>query len=322
VDYFIANFKDTSSSPTVAHCVAEFSKAHVVKKRANTVEEYGRYLDRLEERFGKYKITDLNRKVLTEYVAAFPSAGHHRKCLVAFFGYCSGTSRKIPNPTPWLKENEARWIPLPPKGDDHEIVILSLEEVKNALALALMYDDLPYWIWALYTGMRPDEIRKFWSLPGYGWERINLGGNYIVVNSEISKDKRRRKILIRPNLKRWLLLFKQADERMYPACHRLKFRAIKSALFLPEKCRIRDLLRHTYVSFRAAAFDHSLAVTAAESGNSEKIIKEFYLDLITNSADVDEYWNLTPASFGLPEADPDCVTSGEMLNFEPTEQAS
>lgn len=315
VEYFIARFKDDSNTPLVSDCIAEFTKAHLTNKRSNTVEEYARYLPRLDERFGKFKIGDLDRKVLTEHVGAHGSPLHHRKCLVSFFGFLSGQSRKLRNPVPCIKDNEARWIPLPPKGPDREIVILTLDEVKSLLVLAIIYDDLPYWVWCLFTGMRPCETEKFWTLEGYGWERVNLDGGYIVVNSEIAKDKRRRKILIRPNLKKWLLMFKEAEELMYPACHRLKFRAIKTEIFPPEKCKILDLLRHTFVSFRAAAFDKSLASTAAEAGNSEAIIKAHYLDLITDGTAVEEFWSLAPSSFGLPEVNPNDVKTGQTLNL-------
>jgi hypothetical protein len=161
--------------------------------------------------------------------------------------------------------------------------------------------------------MRPCETQKFWTWEGYGWDRVNLEGGYIVLNSEIAKDKRRRKILIRPNLKKWLLMFKEADELMYPACHRLKFRAIKAEIFSPEKCKILDLLRHTFVSYRAAAFDKSLASTAAESGNSETIIKAHYLDLITDGAAVEEFWNLMPSSFGFPNGENNTITGRAAL---------
>lgn len=114
VEFFISKFEDHSKTPLVSFCIAAFTEKHVKGKRAGTVEEYERYLPRLGERFGNLRIADLNREALTKYVAAYPSAGPHRKCLVAFFGYCSGTSLKLPNPTPWVKENEARWIPVPP----------------------------------------------------------------------------------------------------------------------------------------------------------------------------------------------------------------
>ena len=322
VEYFIAKFKDHANSPLVSSCIESFKSLHLKNKRAATIEEYGRYFTRLKKRFGKFKIADLNRQVLKEHVAAHPSPGPHRKCLVAFFGFCSGTSRKLTNETPWIRENEARWIPVPVKGADREIVIFNIDEVKNLLALALLIGDLPYWIWSFFTGMRPDEARKFWTFPGYGWNRVNLAGNYIIVNSEIAKDKRRRKIIIRPNLKRWLLLFKQSGTQMYPPNHHKMFREIKSALLPPEICRIRDLLRHTFVSFRVAAFDKSLAATAAESGNSEAIILAHYLDIIADQLAVDEFWGLVPSDFGLPEADSEGVEAGELVEFEPEAQAS
>jgi len=303
VEHYILHFKDHTHSPTVKEGIKAFRELHVINKRPDTIEEYDRYLPRLEERFGAFKQTEMTRDVLSAHVAAYPSPLNHRKCLVSLFSFLSGTSKRLKNPNPCLAKNEALWIPMPPKGDDKEVVILRLEEVKNLIVLAIIYGDLPFWIWCLFTGMRPCETKRFWTRPGYGWDRINLSGNVIRVNSEISKTHEFRKIIIRPNLKKWLLLFKEADVRMYPSGHRLKFRAVKADLLSSEKAEVNDLLRHTSISFRVAAFDKSKAATALESGNSEKMIDKHYFEIVNDQAEIDGFWGLTPSSFGFPEID-------------------
>lgn len=299
IEWFIANFVDSKKTPFVEDAVALFEKEHVVRLRGKSRDEYHHYLPRLVARFGKCRIGELTTKTLQAYVDSQPAKLHHRKCLVGFFTFCAGGSRKIKSQYNWLDKNPAKHVSIPQDDVDSEIVILTLDEVQNCLALALVLGDLPYWVWALFTGMRPEEIKRFWTWEGYGWNRINFGAGTITVNSEIAKDKRRRKIIIRPVLREWLKYFRATGEPMFPTCHRLKFRSIKKETLPDEKFKINDLLRHTNISYRVQWFDKSLGTTAAESGNSEQIIKDHYLDLITDESKIEAFWNLTPKAFGL-----------------------
>ena len=227
---------------------------------------------------------------------------------MGLFSFCSGGSKKVKSRYRWLEANPATLIHVDKSEEDHEIVVYSLDEVKNSIGLALMLGQGMYWIWCYFTGMRPVETQKFWMLPGYGWNRINLEHRYIVVNREIAKDKRRRKILIRPNLLEWLKYFKATEELPFPdsmVTHRRNFRAIKLATIAPEKRTVRDVIRHTFITYRAHAFDRSFSCTAAEAGNSEKIIRNHYFDLLSDQNAVDEYWSLTPATFGLTTVTPE-----------------
>jgi len=298
VEFFVANFSDHNNSPTVEACVKQFRMTHVEGKRWDTIEEYDRYLPRFVERFGRCRITEITQQHLIDYVALHPSPFHHRKCLVSLYGFLSGTSKKLKNRAPCIPSNEALWIPKPAVGPDKEIVIMKIDEVMAALRLAQEHKDLPYWIWCLFTGMRPCETRKFWTRAGYGWDRVDLEANTIVVNSEIAKDKRRRKIIIRPNLKEWLIMFKQNGEKMFPTGHKLRFRTIRKLLGA-KHAGTRDVIRHTFISFRVAAFDKSMAATLAEAGNSERIIIDHYLDLVVNPAHVRRFWRITPRTLGL-----------------------
>ncbi len=305
IEWFIANYKDPSHTPLVEEAVKNFHAKHASNLRQKSREEYEVYLDRFIQHFGKTQVGGITTQILQEFVDAYPSPLHHRKCLLGLFAFCSGGSRKIQSPHKWIESNPASGVVVVEDKVDKEIVILTLEEVKAALAVALLIGDLPYWIWSLFTGMRPEETKKFWTLDGYGWDRVNLGGGYIIVNSEIAKDKRRRKTLIRPVLMEWLHYFRATGEPMFPTSHRKQFREIKRSAIADNKFLINDLLRHTYISNRVQHFDKSLATTAAESGNSEKIIKEHYLDLITDEASILEYWSLTPSCFGLTAPSPE-----------------
>ena len=66
IEFFIANFKDHTNSPTVSAGIKEFRALHVVGKRPDTIEEYERYLPPFEERFGKCKISEITSNHLIE----------------------------------------------------------------------------------------------------------------------------------------------------------------------------------------------------------------------------------------------------------------
>ncbi|HET7534991.1 MAG TPA: hypothetical protein VFJ90_00955, partial [Candidatus Didemnitutus sp.] len=195
IDWFIKHFKGDNVAPTVEQVVTMFRAAHVSKLRPDTQEEYERYLPVLVDRFGKEQVTGITTDMLQALVDTQGGGINHRKCLVGFFTYCSGGSKKIRSPHRWLALNPAKFISVEEDEEDTEIVILTIDEVKAAMAIALLIGDLPYWVWCLFTGMRPCETTKFWTRPGYGWNRINLAAGTIIVNSEISKTKKRRKII-------------------------------------------------------------------------------------------------------------------------------
>lgn len=299
VDWFIKHFRDHTCTPLLETVVDLFKQEHLPRLREKSQDEYRQYLNRLVDKFGKVPIGELTTEVLQNHVDAYPSKLHHRKCLIGLFAYCSGGSRKIRSPHKWLTENPANHVRVYEDQSDHEIVILTLEEVKNGIAMALMLDDLGYWVWCLFTGMRPEETKRFWTREEYGWNRINRTGGFIVVNSEIAKDKRRRKIIIRPVLHAWLDYFAATGEHIYPTRHRRAFREVKRAAIADEKYDVSDLLRHTNISYRVQSFDKSMATTAIESGNSEAMIRDHYLDLITDESAIEEFWSLTPQAFGL-----------------------
>ena len=60
-----------------------------------------------------------------------------------------------------------------------------------------------------------------------------------------------------------------------------------------------DVLRHTYVSMLVGAF-RSVGDAALQAGNSEAIIRRYYLDL-QSEEEADEFWRICPKGSQLPE---------------------
>ncbi len=98
------------------------------------------------------------------------------------------------------------------------------------------------------------------------------------------KTGRPRQIKIRPNLFKWLKRF-QGDILPTNSSHEL--REIRKQFKLSH-----DVLRHTFISKHIGAFK-SFADAAIESGNSEKIIRDHYLNT-SSLSDAKQFWRVEP----------------------------
>jgi integrase len=305
VDFYIANYKGADSTPLVAVAIKEFTDKKFRTLRPDSKEEYRRYLKAFGTQFGTMKLGQLGHESVGDFIESHVSKKPCYKIIHSFLGYCAGTSKKLKNPTPWLERNPADFYVLDQTDErESEIVILTVDEIRNCLAYAMgigeaPLGDLPFWIWGLFTGMRPLEIKRFWTIEGYGWNRVHLEAGEISVPSEVSKVRSPRNIVIRPNLRAWLLFLKEAEIDMYPTRHRLLFRETRQMVLPEDKVPVRDLLRHTFISNRIHAFDRSFATTSVEAGNSERICKESYYRMISDPKAVEAFWDIRPETFGL-----------------------
>lgn len=300
VDWFIENYADKSVTPTVEKCVESFLAARQLREhRPKTMEEIKRYLAQFKERFAMHTIDSIGVETLREYLLHSSSFPYRRKVLFGFFSFCCGTSKRVPNPTPWVRVNPLIFIPAPAfKGNENAPVVYSLAEIETLLAKAKDEKCLPFWVWALFTGMRPVEQRRFWSTQGHGWQKINLTQKVISVEASITKTRQRREIPIRANLHAWLKFFQSNKYDMAAGSQRKRFRLVKSVL-PEEKREVKDIPRHTYISNRVHYFDKSIGTTAAETGSSERIIKAHYYRLQVKPSLVKKFWSIKPETLGL-----------------------
>ena len=57
-----------------------------------------------------------------------------------------------------------------------------------------------------------------------------------------------------------------------------------------------DVLRHTYISMLVGKF-RSVGDAALQAGNSEAVIRKYYLD-VKSVAEAEKFWNVRPAAVG------------------------
>ena len=152
---------------------------------------------------------------------------------------------------------------------------------------------VPYFALCLFAGIRPDwqdgEIRKL------GTGHINLNTGAIHIEPQVSKVNEKRTVKIQPNLALWL---ERYPPNRYPIIPSTAFREMR--LEIRKQFNLgHDVLRHTYVSMLVGAF-RSVGDAALQAGNSEAIIRRYYLDL-QSEEEADEFWRICPKGSQLPE---------------------
>jgi hypothetical protein len=115
-------------------------------------------------------------------------------------------------------------------------------------------------------------------------ELVDLSNKVVRITAAVSKTGRPRQIKIRENLHRWLTRF---PGEILPVNSDRELKLVRKKFALSH-----DVLRHTFISMHIGAFK-SFADAALESGNSEKIIRDHYLNTSTSN-EAKSFWRIYP----------------------------
>jgi len=191
----------------------------------------------------------------------------------------------------WCAKKQQRYVTSNPAADSkrHRIEnghvdVLAIKKCSDLMSHAAEFKGgklARYFALALFAGVRPGgELEKLAEHP----ELIDLDNKVIRITAEISKVGKPRQIKIRPNLRKWLERF---PGEILPVNADRDIKAIRAKFKLTH-----DVLRHTFISMHIGAFK-SFADAAIESGNSESIIRDHYLNTSTLSA-AKLFWKIEP----------------------------
>jgi integrase len=135
-----------------------------------------------------------------------------------------------------------------------------------------------------FAGVRTEEIKRL------RWNHIKLARGLIDVPSEVTKTQSRRLVPISDNLRQWLLPFVRDDGPVVPYSN-LSNQFLKTAKRLNVSWR-RNVLRHSFISYRVAQTG-DIARTSLEAGNSPKVIKQDYLEIVDEDTAKD-WFSISP----------------------------
>lgn len=144
---------------------------------------------------------------------------------------------------------------------------------------------VPYFSLCLFAGIRPcfksGEISKLQPTS------VLLETNTIHIEPVVSKVRMKRVITIQPNLARWLTAFPLDRCAIVPPSLPNHHYHIFQKFGLGHDC-----LRHTFISMFVSRF-RSIGEAALQSGNSEDVIRKYYLDL-KSSSEADRFFSIVP----------------------------
>ncbi|WP_264513200.1 tyrosine-type recombinase/integrase [Luteolibacter rhizosphaerae] len=194
---------------------------------------------------------------------------------------------------------EPEKLPMPEVTKKDYVRVLSKEELVF-LFKNVRQEFLPWLALGAFSGLRSGEMRA-WNKPALDWSMVKLDRGHIDLPASISKTGRRRLVPISPTLAAWLkeckppkegpILREPAYEDETGRLGRLLDEHFKREEGWPMNC-----LRHSYGSHRVAQ-TQEIGKVAIEMGNSEKIIKDHYLEVRTEE-EAEEYFNVLPGTIG------------------------
>jgi hypothetical protein len=191
----------------------------------------------------------------------------------------------------WCRERKQRYVSANPIADvkrfeidNGHIDVLTAKRCQELMDYVAEFKGgklVRHFSLALFAGVRPGgELVKLAKSP----ELVDLDNRVIRITAAIAKTGKPRQIKIRPNLLKWL---KQFPGDILPVNAGRELRVIRKQFKLSH-----DICRHTFISKHIGAFK-SFADAAIESGNSEKIIRDHYLNT-SSLSDAKQFWRIEP----------------------------
>lgn len=300
VTYFVDNYAAPDEAVTLKTAVEKFSEGKD-DVRKNTLRNLKSTLQRFRDFIGGDKelhtLTDKDIRAFMGSLRAKDGVSaitkktfnNVRNDVSSFLTWCMDAQRR------WVAKNVARDIKMYDEDQlghrDGVPDTLTPERACEVMAAAAKHEPSLGKLYALmlFAGLRPDddgEVFKLARRPDVD-KLINLRTGKMEIPAVVSKVKKQRKVTICEALNKWLnlpgpILPPNADR------HVKAFRVAQKLT--------HDVCRHSFVTYHVAT-GGSLADTAMQSGNSEKVIRAHYVDQVTKD-EAAPFWRIVPDDKG------------------------
>jgi hypothetical protein len=288
VDYFFSHFKEADFKISLSEAVVAFRGAMEGNVRDRTLVQLKSTLNQFEKFVEDCYLHEIMTRDVERFLkslrardgasAASPKTwNNYRADLHLFFEWCADKQRR------WTAFNPAADTPRHRVETGHADV-LTLEKARALMAYVSEYKAgkyARYFALSLFAGVRPGgELDKLAAQP----QLIDLKNLVIRLSGAISKTGKARQIRIQPNVYKWLTRY---PGDIFPVNFDREVKAIRKRFSLSH-----DVLRHTFCSAHVMALG-SFAETALESGNSEPIIRNHYLNTMSKD-EAQAFWAIAP----------------------------
>ena len=286
VDWYLANYRPPVASKLLTDASAEFRESKKPHLSLVVQQCYKRTLRSLCEAFPGKDVADVGAAAVEGFMKAQNASlkrwNNLRGELHCFFEFCRADARR------WTEHNPAK--PLAkykiPRGIPR---IETPARIAELMAFVETYAGgprqrakpgclVPYFALTTFAGIRPSiphgEMWKLGNLKSLA-RVIDLDLGVIRIGPDVAKTRDVRQITIQPNLKAWLEAYPLKKYPIIVPGLQGMVTAVRKKFELTD-----DVLRHTFISMHVAAFG-SVGRAALEAGNSERIIRRHYLNLVS-----------------------------------------
>jgi integrase len=199
----------------------------------------------------------------------------------------------------YASENPCAAITIKP--DTKRVVVFKPEEAQTLMELCeTKFPKMTlFFALALFAGLRPDDDSEAQSLV---WEDIDLETRTIFIHAAKTKVNEDRSVPIEDSLYHWLTIHRPAKAKGL-VTESTNFKKRRQAVHIAMGYRAQgeneeagawpqDITRHSYCSY-SLAMGLTKGVVAERSGNSPKIIKKHYKQVVPKSKGL-AYWSILP----------------------------
>lgn len=302
VAYFVDNYAAPDEAVTLKTAVEKFSEGkddvrkNTLRNLKSTLQRFRDFVGEDGEPLGDKELHTLTDKHIRAFMhslrakdgvspASKKTFNNVRNDVSSLLTWCMDSQRR------WVAKNVARDIKMHDSDQlghrDGVPDTLTPERACEVMAAAAKHEPSLAKAYALmlFAGIRPDDDGELFKLarrPDVG-KLINLSTGKMTIPVEVSKVKRQRRVTICESLTKWLSL-------PGPILPTNADRHIKA--FRADQKLTHDVCRHTFCTNHVAT-GGSLADTAMQSGNSEKVIRDHYADQVTKD-EAAPFWRIVP----------------------------
>jgi hypothetical protein len=288
VDFFFKHFHAPDFQISISDASAKFREAKEGVIRDRTLIQLKSTLKQFERFTDSCHLHEVSGETVDNFLSSLRARDGIAKASRKTWNNYRGDLHQF---FEWCCEKQQRYLATNPAADakrynieNGHVDVLAIKKCRDLMEHVSEFKEgklARYFALALFAGIRPGgELEK---LAGHS-ELIDLESKVVRITAEISKVGKPRQIKIRPNLRKWLERF---PGEIIPVNADRDLKTVRKKFKLSH-----DVCRHTFISMHIGAFK-SFADAAIESGNSEVIIRDHYLNTSTLSA-AKQFWKIEP----------------------------
>lgn len=288
VDYFLRHFHALDFQITLSEASTKFRTAMEGVVRDRTLKQLKSCLGQFDRFTNNSHVHEVTSETVERFLQSLLARNGTDKASRRTWNSVRGSLHQF---FEWCRKKPQRYVSANPvvdvkrfEVDNDHVEVLTVKQCRELMEHVAEFKDgrlVRYFALALFAGVRPaGELKKLADNP----ELVDLRNRVIRITPATSRTGKGRQIPIRPNLLKWL---KRFPGEILPVNAENELNAIRKTFTLSY-----DVCRRTFISMHVGAFK-SFADAAFESGNSEKIIRDYYLNTSSHTQ-VKAFWKIEP----------------------------